>query len=74
MLKRIAVAAAIGSVAIFVMAGLAFGLVFADFFASHFPAEFADVNRADVTYPLIYVSDLLYAVMLAYVLESAGVK
>jgi hypothetical protein len=69
--KRIVVAAAVGTVVIFVLAGLAFGLLFADFFTRHFPAEFAAVNRAAPSYLLILVSDAVYAVMLAILLLLA---
>lgn len=74
MLKRVVLAAVAGSVVIFVLAGLSFGLLFADFFAGQFPDEFAGVNRATVNYPLILMSDLLYATMLAFVLDRTGVR
>ena len=74
MVKRIAIAAVCGAVVTFVLAGLSFGLLFAGFFASHFPEEFAGVNRTAVNFPLIVVADLLYATMLAFVLDRAGVR
>lgn len=74
MFKRVALAAVAGSVVIFILAGLSFGLLFDDFFADHFPEEFAGVNRATVNYALIFASDLLYAAMLAFVLDRAGAR
>lgn len=74
MVKRVAIAAACGAVVTFILAGLSFGLLFADFFARHFPAEFTAVNRTAVNFPLIALADLLYATMLAVVLDRIGVR
>lgn len=67
MTLRVAAAALAGAVVIFVLAGLSFGLLFADFFAHSIPPDLADVSRKETNLALIFVSDLLYASLLAYV-------
>ncbi|MGE3383991.1 MAG: hypothetical protein AB7L70_13670 [Pyrinomonadaceae bacterium] len=72
--KRILFAALAGAVVIFILAGLFFGVLFADFFAGSIPPEFAIINRPAPVFPLILAADALYALMLAVVLDSAGVR
>jgi hypothetical protein len=55
---------------IFVLAGVLFGVLFADFFANSVPPEFAGVNRANPSFGVIAVADLLYALLLAFLLSS----
>jgi hypothetical protein len=69
MLTRIVVSGLAGAVVILVLAGVLFGVVFADFFASATP-EFAGVARASTQYGLIAVADLVYAGLLAFILSS----
>jgi hypothetical protein len=68
--KRVVLGALAGAAAIFVLAGLFFGFLFAGFFAEHFPAEFAAVNRPTMDFGLIVVSDFLYALVLSFLLAS----
>jgi len=72
--RRIILGATVGAVVIFIQAGLFFGFVFADFFASRLPAEFAGINRTAPNVPMLFVADLLYAGMLAFLFAVARVN
>ncbi len=72
MLKRILLASAIGGAVIFAQAALFFGILFADFFASAIPAEFAGINRAVPNFGVIFVGDLVYAALLAVLFTVVG--
>jgi hypothetical protein len=72
MLTRFLISGLAGAAAIFVMAGVLFGVVFAEFFASAIPPEFAGINRAAPNYALIAAADLLYAGLLTFILSSLG--
>jgi uncharacterized membrane protein len=60
----------VGAVVIFVLAGVLFGFVFADFFAKAPSAELAGVAKDSISYPVIAAADLLYAGLLAFILAS----
>ncbi len=72
--RRIILGATAGAVVISIQAGLFFGFLFADFFASRLPAEFAGINRTAPNVPMLFVADLLYAGMLAFVFAQARVN
>jgi predicted MPP superfamily phosphohydrolase len=72
--RRIILAAAAGAVVIFIQAGLFFGFLFAGFFRSRLPAEFAAINRTAPNFPMLFVADLLYAGMLAFLFAVASVN
>lgn len=65
---RVFFAALVGTVVITLQAGVFFGFLFADFFASSVPPEFAGVNRVEVNYPIIVLADFVYAAMLSVLL------
>ena len=67
MVLRIVLSALAGGIVIFIMAGFAFGFLFADYFAGSLPSEFAGINRETPNFVLIIISDFLYSGMLAYV-------
>ena len=75
MVKRILLSSLAGAVVISLLASFFFGFLLADFFASSLPADLAGVSRQTPNFGLIVVADFLYAIMLAFVLDSlAGTK
>jgi hypothetical protein len=72
--RRFILATIAGAVVITIQAGLFFGFLFADFFASRLPAEFAGINRTAPNFPMLFVADLLYAGMLAFLFAVASVN
>lgn len=72
MWKRIILSAVVGAVVIFIQAGLFFGFLFADFFASRLPEEFASISRTEPNIAMLFVSDLVYAGMLAFLFAAVA--
>ena len=72
MWKRIILSAVAGAIVISLQAGLFFGFLFADYFASTIPAEFAGISKTEPNFALILVSDLVYAGMLAYLFAAVA--
>jgi len=70
MVTRILLSGLAGAATIFPLAGVLFGVVFADFFANAIPAEFGGAMRTTPSYVLIAAADLLYAGLLAFILDS----
>jgi hypothetical protein len=67
---RIVVSALAGALVVFVLAFLAFGLVFAEFFARQIPTSLAGVSREAPNVAVIFVADVTYAALLAYLFET----
>ncbi|MCA9784112.1 MAG: hypothetical protein KC518_11080 [Candidatus Cloacimonetes bacterium] len=67
MAKRIILSALAGAVVIFMLAGLFFGLLFADFFSGQLPEQFAGIQKNPPNFGVIFISDLVYTSMLATV-------
>jgi hypothetical protein len=67
---RIVVSALAGAVVVFVLAFLAFGVLFAEFFAHQIPASLAGVSREAPSVAVIFVADATYAALLAYLFET----
>jgi hypothetical protein len=65
MIRSIVLSSLAGALVIFAQAGLFFGVLFADFFARQLPTDLAGIRRAEPDLLLLFVADLLYALMLA---------
>jgi len=70
MVRRILLGGLAGAAVIFPLAGVLFGVLFADFFANAIPPEFAGVMKGTPNLFLIASADLLYAGLLAFILSS----
>lgn len=69
-MKNVLITGLAGGIVFFLLGGLFYGGLLADFFSSNVPSGMENVAKEEVTLPMILLADLLLGLFLAYVFDK----
>jgi hypothetical protein len=69
-MKNILLSGLIGGVVFFILGGLTYGFLLADFFENHVPEGMENVAKDPPDFPFILIAELVLAIVFAFVLQN----
>lgn len=69
-MKNILLSGLIGGVVFFLLGGLTYGFLLAEFFASHIPDGMENVAKDPPEFPFILIAELVLAIVFAFVIQK----